>query len=64
MSKMKTFIERVSEDMGKGGEIDDDVLREAQRRMDRMTIERSNDGVDLESVFRVQAFVRRHCHIM
>jgi len=34
MSAMKRFAEDVSVDMGYGGEINDEVLDEAQRRLD------------------------------
>jgi len=33
MSKTKRFIEEVSVEMGKDGEIDDEVIEEASRRM-------------------------------
>ena len=34
MSAMKRYAEEVSVDMGFGGEINDEVLAEAQRRLD------------------------------
>jgi len=60
MSKTKTFLEQVSIDIDKGGEIDDDVLREAQRRMDELARTRSMKGVDMQSVVRVVSWTRRH----
>ena len=37
MGAIKRFAEEVSVDMGLGGEINEEVLAEAQRRLDRRT---------------------------
>lgn len=44
MSAMKRYAEQVSVEMGFGGEINDEVLAEAQRRLDETEVESSDEN--------------------
>lgn len=58
MSRMKQFAEQVSVDMGKDGTIDEEVLAEAQKRLERMPSLRRR----LELIDNPKCGYCPHCH--